>query len=80
MATYITVTILIWPKIKAYRKQIRDIVIQERRPLSQEEKRNIENKIKKDVEAEIDTEGQKELMSELIHGDLKDLFKPGQKE
>jgi hypothetical protein len=79
MATCIAVTILMWPKIKEIRKNIRDVVIRERRPLSQKEKENIKRNFIKDTEALTDTKGQKELLSELKNEDIKDLFRQEQK-
>jgi hypothetical protein len=75
IAIGIAVTMLMWPKIKETRKQIRDIVIRERRPLSEKEKENIKSNFLKDSEALTDTKGQKELLSELKNGDIKDLFR-----
>jgi hypothetical protein len=71
------ILLIIWvlPKIKANRKEARELILREGRTLSDEDKRKLKNKFIKEVEAEMDTAGQRELLSELVKGDLKDLFK-----
>jgi len=75
------ILLIIWmiPKIKANRREAREIIRREGRPLSDEDKRKLKNKFIKEVDTEMDTKGQKELLSELKNGDLKDLFKQEQK-
>jgi F0F1-type ATP synthase membrane subunit b/b' len=76
----ILLVIVMLPKIRKFRKEYREKILREGRPLSKEEKLDFKNKAVKELEDEMGTEDLKKagkaLRSELMNRDLKDLFKP----
>jgi lipopolysaccharide export LptBFGC system permease protein LptF len=76
-------TLVMFPKLRAKRKELRETILQRGRLLSKKEKTDLKATTITELETEMGTKdlrsANKELMSELKNGNLKDLFNPESK-
>ncbi len=79
----VLLTLVMFPKLRAMRKELRETIQQRGRSLSKEERNDLKAKTIGELETEMGTKdvktANKDLISELKNRNLKDLFKPEEK-